>query len=64
MEEYISKTTSHLSKNNFEVFYAENLIHAKNIFIEDVFKTLNVKTASYGDSVTLQSSGILEFLKY
>ena len=52
-----------LEKNNFEVFIAQNFDQAKNIFEQEIFPRLTIKTASWGDSLTLHSTGILDFLR-
>ena len=52
-----------LEKNNFEVFIAQNFDQAKNIFELEIFPPLTIKTASWGDSLTLHSTGILDFLR-
>ncbi len=52
-----------LEKNNFEVFIAQDFAHAGSIFEQEIFQLLDVKTASWGDSLTLYSTGILDFLK-
>lgn len=52
-----------LVKNNFEVFIAQTFTHAESIFEQEIFPRLTVKTASWGDSLTLHSTGIMSFLK-
>jgi len=52
-----------LEKNNFQVYIAQTFTHAELIFRQEIFPLLNVKTASWGDSLTLYSTGIMEFLK-
>lgn len=52
-----------LENNNFEVFLADNPDSAKNIIIKEILPTLDVKSVSWGDSLTLYSTGILDVLK-
>jgi hypothetical protein len=52
-----------LSKNNFDVFIADNHHHARTIFFKDIFPGIEVKTVSWGDSITFLSTGILDKLR-
>jgi len=52
-----------LEKNNFEVFIARNCNEAGDIFRKEILPELPIKTASWGDSLTLQASGILDDIK-
>jgi hypothetical protein len=52
-----------LSANNFAVYIAERLDETTEIFREHILKDLKVSTASWGDSMSLKDSGILELLK-
>lgn len=52
-----------LAKNNFEVFLAHDFHDARTIFFKDIFPTLNVKSVSWGDSLTFQATGILDELR-
>jgi L-lactate utilization protein LutB len=54
---------SELEANNFEVFLAENRQAAKQIVLEDIIPKLNVKTVSWGGSMTVVASGVYEALK-
>jgi len=58
----ISKTIKNLRKNNFEVFFAEDINHADKIF-KEIISSLNFKTVSYGDSMTMKSTLALKILK-
>jgi L-lactate utilization protein LutB len=59
----LSDLKSELEANNFEVFLAENLQAASQIVLEDILPKLNVKTVSYGGSMTVVASGVYEALK-
>ena len=52
-----------LSANNFSVYIADRLSEAEAIFREQIFEDMKVSSASWGDSMSLKESGILEYLK-
>lgn len=52
-----------LSKNNFDVFIAEDGHHARTIFFKDIFPGIEIETVSWGDSITFLSTGILDKLR-
>jgi len=52
-----------LEKNNFQAFVAEDPDHARDIFFEQVLSGLMVKTVSWGDSMTLYATGILDHFR-
>ena len=54
---------SELEANNFEVFLAENRQAASQIVLEDIIPKLNVKTVSWGGSMTVVATGVYEALK-
>ena len=54
---------SALEKNNFEVFVAADSEDARKIFFERIFPGLNVKSASWADSMTLHETNILDEIK-
>jgi hypothetical protein len=51
-----------LQENAFEAFVAEDRIQARNIVLEEIFPTTGAKSASWGDSMTLHVTGILNAL--
>lgn len=53
---------SALEANNFDVYIAETPLHACEIFKDDILPSLTVKSVSWGDSMTLHSTGILSYL--
>jgi Uncharacterised ACR, YkgG family COG1556. len=59
----IKKTISALTANGFDVWLAENLFDAEELFWEKVFRIVNPKTVSWGDSLTLRSTEIISKLK-
>ncbi len=52
-----------LEKNNFEVFISNNPAHAGRIVMEEILPGLDVKSVSWGDSMTLHATGVLEKMK-
>lgn len=52
-----------LGKNNFEVFIAENGEKAKDIALEKIIPELNVKSVSWGGSMSFVSTGLFHALK-
>lgn len=59
----LSDLKSELEANNFEVFLAENREAAKRIVLEDIIPKLNLKTVSWGGSMTVVSTGVYDALK-
>lgn len=59
----IERCAEALTENNFEVFVAEDVAHAGAIFRQDVFEYVQATSASWGDSLSLKATGILDFLK-
>lgn len=51
-----------LSNNNFDAYIADHSIQAAEIFRDQILPELNVISASWGDSMSLQSTGILDIL--
>ena len=52
-----------LEKNNFEAFIAQTPANAARIVLDQILPQLDVKSVSWGDSLTLQETGILEFFE-
>ncbi|MFO7887388.1 MAG: lactate utilization protein [Eubacteriales bacterium] len=59
----ISKTKKALEKNGFDVYQVESKKDANKIFFNDILTQINPKIVSYGDSMSAESTGILEDLK-
>ncbi len=59
----LEKCADALSANNFSVYIASRLSHVKDIFTQHILSELNISSASWGDSMSLRDSGILDFLK-
>jgi len=52
-----------LEKNNFEVFIAATAEDAKKIALEDIIPDLDIKSVSWGGSMTFVSTGLFHALK-
>ncbi|MFC1816056.1 lactate utilization protein [Thermodesulfobacteriota bacterium] len=52
-----------LEANNFEVFMAGNSDEAQKIVLEEIIPKINVKTVSWGGSMTFVTTGLYETLK-
>ncbi len=52
-----------LEKNNFEAFIAQTPAEAGQIVIDQILPEMNVKRVSWGDSLTLYETNVLEFFK-
>ena len=51
-----------LSNNNFDTYIADDSIQAAEIFRDRILPELKITSASWGDSMSLQSTGILDIL--
>jgi L-lactate utilization protein LutB len=52
-----------LEKNNFEAFIAQTPAEAGRIVIDQILPQIDVKSVSWGDSLTLYDTGVLDFFK-
>ncbi|WP_319408093.1 lactate utilization protein [uncultured Desulfosarcina sp.] len=52
-----------LKKNNFEVFMAADTQSAGAVFQNDILPGIEVKTAAWGDSMTMLATGVLDAVK-
>lgn len=52
-----------LEANNFQVFLADDAIHARDIVLGELLPVINPRTVSWGDSQTLYSTGVLDELR-
>lgn len=60
MFEYIKKN---LERNDFEVFIARNSAEARELVLKRILPGTKAKKISYGDSLTVRSTGIFEDIK-
>jgi len=51
-----------LTANGFEVFVAKDPAHAKHIFCYEIMPKLKVEVVSWGDSMTMDATGVLKVL--
>ncbi|MCC8172849.1 MAG: lactate utilization protein, partial [Odoribacter sp.] len=59
----IDNTIKSLRRNNFEVFPVKDEEEAHQVFFNQLLPSIQPKTVSWADSVTMQSTGIMEELK-
>lgn len=52
-----------LEKNRFDVFVADDAPSAGTVFLNKIRPELDVQTASWGDSMTLAATGVLDALR-
>jgi L-lactate utilization protein LutB len=52
-----------LEKNNFEAFIAPTSADARQIVLDQILPQIDVKSVSWGDSMTLCETGVLEYFK-
>jgi L-lactate utilization protein LutB len=61
--ERILKTLFNLNRNGFDAYLVENIEEAKTLFIDKILDTNKHLTASYADSMTMKTCGVLEYLR-
>jgi L-lactate utilization protein LutB len=54
--------TKNLERNDFEVFIARNSAEARELVLKKILPEVRAKKISYGDSLTVRSTGIFEIL--
>ncbi|MEA1969686.1 MAG: LUD domain-containing protein, partial [Thermodesulfobacteriota bacterium] len=59
----LAMVKENLEKNNFEPFIAESAENAKDIALNEIIPGLNVKSVSWGGSMTFVSTGLFHALK-
>ncbi|MBW2610766.1 MAG: lactate utilization protein [Deltaproteobacteria bacterium] len=52
-----------LEKNNFDAYIAETPSDAKTIVVDKILPLIDIKSVSWGDSLTLYSTEILEYFR-
>ena len=52
-----------LESNNFEVFIADNSVEASKIVLEKIIPTIDIKSISWGGSMTFVETGLYDVLK-
>ncbi|SIQ42492.1 Uncharacterised ACR, YkgG family COG1556 [Alkalispirochaeta americana] len=59
----IKRTVENLEKNGFLVYMAETTVDAQKIVLEKIIPEINPSSISYGDSLTLEETFILDELR-
>ncbi len=59
----LNDTKEQLEANNFEVFIADDMSHAKTIVLEKLIPQLKPQRISWGGSMTFVASGLYQILK-
>jgi L-lactate utilization protein LutB len=59
----LESVKENLEKNNFEVFIAQDAKQAKNIALNDIISKLDIKTVSWGGSMSFIATGLFHELK-
>jgi L-lactate utilization protein LutB len=52
-----------LEENGFDVFLADSPIQARDIILQEILPKTGARTVSWGDSMTLHATGVLDVLK-
>lgn len=63
MSEFLDKAVESLQGNNFNAFVANDPKHAKEIILNKILPQIKPGLVSYGDSLTLQATGILDEMR-
>jgi L-lactate utilization protein LutB len=59
----LEKCKKALENNNFDVYLAEDSLEANKIVMHEIIPKLDAKSASWGDSITLHTTGVLDTLR-
>lgn len=59
----IEKCKNALENNNFDAYLAKDSLEANQIIIKEIIPEIEVKSASWGDSMTLHSTGVIDTLR-
>jgi hypothetical protein len=59
----LERCKEYLENNNFEAFIAKDRMDAKKIVIDKILPEIRVKRVSWGDSLTLYATGILDEIR-
>lgn len=54
---------SALEMNNFDVYLADSAAHAKEVVLRDILPGIDVKSVSWGGSMTLDATGLCNYFK-
>lgn len=59
----VERTLESLRKNRFQAFLADNPGQARKIILEDILPKIGPGLVSFGDSMTLMATGVLDVLR-
>ena len=59
----LEKCKNALENNNFDAYLAKDSLEANQIIIKEIIPKIDVKSASWGDSMTLHTTGVLDTLR-
>ena len=59
----LKKCKNALENNNFDAYLAKDSLEANQIIIKEIIPKIDVKSASWGDSMTLHTTGVLDTLR-
>ena len=59
----IEKCKNALENNNFSAYLAKDSLEANQIIIKEIIPKIDIKSASWGDSMTLHSTGVIDTLR-
>jgi L-lactate utilization protein LutB len=59
----LEKCKQALENNNFDAYLAADSLEANQIIMNEIIPKLDAKSASWGDSMTLHATGVLDTLK-
>lgn len=63
MRSVVETCCSNLTANGFDAFIADNCQQAEKIFFEQIAPQISFKSVSWGDSITMNSTGVLQKLE-
>jgi L-lactate utilization protein LutB len=63
MEDKVAKAIESLKRNGFDVWFVNNKAEASQLFWDSIFYEINPSTASWGDSLTLNTLEIIPKLR-
>jgi hypothetical protein len=59
----LEKCKQALENNNFDAYLAADTLEANQIIMNEIIPKLDIKSASWGDSMTLHATGVLDTLR-
>jgi len=62
-QKHLEKCREALEANNFDIYLAKDALDAGRIICEEIVPAISPKSASWGDSMTLQATGAIEKIR-